>query len=227
MHLLCYHATQPERNCSACSCSPRRAVAKTLAPQTGNGDVLRRSLHPRPTSISRDAITNNDATPADLYVQSEKSFSSDPKSETKNHKSEIRFFLSPEVIANTNLYDQKIDAGEIRVIYAPGKHYEIEYCNPADQPALERLHKSAPLRFFEDPTRTHYLPGLRTFGKNPYIPPSTAAHKSANLPNPVTPVNPVENSSSPSASSLSTLNPQLSTSKGNSTAKTFASKTEP
>ena len=87
--------------------------------------------------------------------------------------SALKSFLSPEVIANTNLYDQKIDTGEIRVIYAPGKHYEIEYCNPADEPALTRMHKSGPLRFVEDPTRTHFLPPLRTFGKNPYTPPTT------------------------------------------------------
>ena len=159
-----------------------------------------------PTSTSRDALTDHDAQVGSVCPSGPSS-----KSDISNHKSEIRSplstlnpqrstFLSPEVIANTNLYDQKIDAGEIRVIYAPGKHYEIEYCNPADQPALERLHKSAPLRFFEDPTRTHFLPGLRTFGKNPYIPPSAASA-----------------CSSPSESSDET----------NSTPQTFPSKTEP
>src|SRR5687767_4214802 len=125
---------------------------------------------------SRDAITDHDAASADQNAPIEdsknsSSVSSVPPSSVPS-VSRPHSFLSPEVIANTDLYDQKIDAGEIRVIYAAGKHYEIEYCNPADQPALERMHKSAPLRFFEDPTRTQWLPALRTFGKNPYIPPT-------------------------------------------------------
>jgi hypothetical protein len=126
-----------------------------------------------PTSISRDA------TPADLNAPPSLENPVDPvhpvetPSPSLPSRPSVKSFLSPEVIANNRLYDQKIDAGEIRVIYAPGKHYEIEYCNPADQPALERMHKSAPLRFFEDPTRTQWLPALRTFGPNPYIPPTT------------------------------------------------------
>jgi hypothetical protein len=149
----------------------------------------------RPTSNSRDAIPNNAATPAHQNdniqnpvhpvdpVENPSSPSASSASSASQFQSpsfpsrpSVKSFLSPEVIANNNLYDQKIDTGEIRLIFTPGKHYEIEYCNPADQPALERMHKSAPLRFFEDPTRTHYLPGLRTFGKNPYIPPQPDIH---------------------------------------------------
>ena len=136
----------------------------------------RGAFQPRPTSISRDAISDNYGAPADQSASSLKSEINNQKSEMESpsfpSRLSVHSFLSPEVIANTNLYDQKIEAGEIRVIYAPGKHYEIEYCNRADQPALERMHKSAPLRFFEDPTRTQWLPGLRTFGKNPIIPPA-------------------------------------------------------
>ena len=162
----------------------------------------------RPTSISRDAITDTDAASADPNASAslsqqgrglgegfshtntdsvlEASYPSSNRkqnlsSETQNSKLKTQnsntasSFLSPAVLENTNLYDQKIDAGEIRVIYAPGKHYEIEYCNPADQPALERLHTSGTLRFFEDSTRTKWLPALRTFGKNPYIPPRSSS----------------------------------------------------
>ena len=137
---------------------------------------------------SSDALDNNNATPADLNALPSLENPVDPvhpvetPSETLSTLNPQRStFLSPEVIANNKLYDQKIDSGEIRVIYAPGKHYEIEYCNPADQPALERLNKSAPLRFFEDPTRTQWLPALRTFGPNPYIPPTSAPAKPPTL----------------------------------------------
>jgi len=183
----------------------------------------RGAFHPRPTSISRDAITDHDAAPEASYPSSNQN--QNPNSENSSSPSVPSVplvvknsFLSPEVIANTNLYDQKIDTGEIRVIYAPGKHYEIEYCNPADAPALERFHKSAPLRFFQDPTRTHYLPGLRTFGKNPVIPTAAQEEPPATTPNPDNPVHPVQNLPSPSSpvntdplSSPETLNSKLKT----------------
>jgi hypothetical protein len=90
--------------------------------------------------------------------------------ETGNQKSQIFSFLPPEVIANNLLSIQKEECGEIRNIFAPGQLARVEYCNPADKPYFASDEKAGTARFVEDPTRTHFLPGLRLFGLGASIP---------------------------------------------------------
>jgi hypothetical protein len=154
-------------------------------------------FHPRPTSTSRTDTKSTPATPAgqsnsptqhsSLNTQHLASSSPSPFSLFPPVQNPFPFFssLPPEVLANNALYERKRSLGEIKEISAPGELARVDYSNPADRDYFSTREQSGTARFVPDPTRTQWLPGLRSFGPGTAPSPQNPNTSSQPTPSPL------------------------------------------